>query len=95
MYNLLYYQVAVQICSSLTESECDEIISKYAAEPLAPVTGVTNLGAALCLVLDEMMKSTLICRESADEDSRPVNMVRRFFYWYRQFGSVTNTKLFV
>lgn len=78
MYNLLYYQVVVQICSSLTESECDEIISKYSAEPLVPVTGVTNLGAALVLVLDEMMKSTLLCRESTDEDTSKINMVSHF-----------------
>lgn len=79
MYNLLYYQVVVQICSSLTESECDEIISKYSAEPMVSVTGVTSLGAAIALVLDEMMmiKSTLLRREAADEDTvRGTDMVR-------------------
>lgn len=77
MYNLLYYQVVVQICSTLTESECDEIVSKYSAEPMVSVTGVANLGAAIVLVLDEMMamRSTLLRRESADEDTKPVNMV--------------------
>ncbi len=79
MYNLLYYQVVVQICSSLTDSECDEIISKYSTEPLLPVTGVSSLGAAIALVLDEMMtmKSTLLRRESADQDAnRQTNIVR-------------------
>lgn len=80
IYNLLYYQVVVQICSSLTESECDEIISKYASEPMVPVTGVSNLGAAIASVLDEMimMKSTLLHREPTDDEQQTnhIDMVR-------------------
>lgn len=84
MYNLLYYQVVVQICSSLTESECDQIISKYSAE-ITATTGVTNLAAAIVLVLEEMitMKSTLLRREATDEDAtKQIDMVseRTFIY---------------
>lgn len=77
-YNLLYYQVVVQICSTLTESECDEIISKYAAEPTVAVTGVSNLGAAIVLVLDEMMRTTLLRRQAVDVSTTTrLDLVRR------------------
>ncbi|KAJ6638423.1 E3 ubiquitin-protein ligase Ubr3, partial [Pseudolycoriella hygida] len=76
MYNLLYYQVVVQICYSLTESQCDEIMSKYSAEPMVPVTGVTNLGAAISFVLHEMLtKSSLLrCDSGDDQSNRPIDV---------------------
>ncbi|XP_017485331.1 PREDICTED: E3 ubiquitin-protein ligase UBR3-like [Rhagoletis zephyria] len=33
MYNLLYYQIVVQLCVTLTDLECDYIISKYNKSP--------------------------------------------------------------
>ncbi|XP_053948183.1 E3 ubiquitin-protein ligase Ubr3 [Anastrepha ludens] len=33
MYNLLYYQIVVQLCVTLTDMECDYIISKYNKSP--------------------------------------------------------------
>lgn len=51
MYNLLYYQIVVQLCTTLTDLECDEIITKYLNLPEIPGNGVTNLGSAMAFVL--------------------------------------------
>lgn len=74
--------MVVQICSTLTESESDEIVSKYSAEPNVPVTGVSNLGAAIALVLNEMMRTTLLRRQAVDVSTTTrLNLVRlRLFY---------------
>lgn len=51
MYNLLYYQIVVQLCTTLSESECDQIITKYVNEPAIIGAGFGHLGAAMAFVL--------------------------------------------
>lgn len=52
MYNLLYFQVIVKLCSSLTEAECDQIIARYASNEAAEFSGFTNLGSVMAFVLN-------------------------------------------
>lgn len=42
MYNLLYYQVVVQLCTTLTELECSEIVAKYSTANGVPIPGTTT-----------------------------------------------------
>lgn len=51
MYNLLYFQVIVKLCSSLTEAECDQIIARYASNEASEISGFKNLGAVMAFVL--------------------------------------------
>lgn len=51
MYNLLYFQVIVKLCSSLTEAECDQIITKYETSETPEFVGFSNLGSAIAFVL--------------------------------------------
>lgn len=50
-YNMLYYQVLIKLCASLTEDECEQVLAKYGS-------GETNernfiyLGRSMALVLD-------------------------------------------
>lgn len=59
MFNLLYYQIVVQLCTTLTESECDEIIRKYSTENetnTVVFSGFNNLGSVMAFVLVHMNK---------------------------------------
>lgn len=59
MFNLLYYQVVVQLCTTLTESECDEIIRKYSTDDETDTvvfSGFNNLGSVMAFVLVHMDK---------------------------------------
>lgn len=59
MFNLLYYQVVVQLCTTLTESECDEIIRKYSTEDETEsivFSGFNNLGSVMAFILTHMNK---------------------------------------
>lgn len=49
MYNLLYYQVAVQLCTSLTDAECAQLCDKHPDEQT--IGGPPGLGAAMAFVL--------------------------------------------
>lgn len=51
MYNLLYFQVIVKLCSSLTEAECDQIITKYATNETPEFSGFGNLGSVMAFIL--------------------------------------------
>lgn len=53
MFNLIYYQVAVQICCTLTESECDQIVDKYSADDKDEFN---NLGTVMAFVLRNLDK---------------------------------------
>lgn len=57
MYNLLYFQVIVKLCSSLTEIECDQIIERFTADE-THACGFRNLGSVMTFVL----KTTNNCR---------------------------------
>jgi E3 ubiquitin-protein ligase UBR3 len=54
MYNLLYYQIALQFCTRLSDDEVEEVISKFANSPHVPENGVLNVGAAMALVLTNL-----------------------------------------
>lgn len=59
MFNLLYYQVVVQLCTTLTESECGEIIREYSTEDetdTVAFSGFSNLGSVMAFVLIHMNK---------------------------------------
>lgn len=62
MYNLLYFQVIVKLCSSLTEAECNQIILKYGTEEFS---GFNNLGSAMAYVL----KVTNKCQQFRNDPS--------------------------
>lgn len=52
MYNLLYFQTIVKLCSSLTEVECDQIIARYdGTNESLEFRGFNNLGSVLVFVL--------------------------------------------
>ncbi|CAD7090025.1 unnamed protein product [Hermetia illucens] len=76
MYNLLYYQIVVQLCTTLTDLECDEILSKYLNLPDVPINGVSNLGSAMAYVLINMNKCQHLRRECVHMEHGPssVNM---------------------
>lgn len=56
LYNLLYYQVIVKLCATLTESECDQIIMKYSTDETVEFTGFSSLGSSMAFVLKTMNK---------------------------------------
>ena len=56
MFNLLYYQIVVQLCTTLTEFECNQIIEKYSSDQTVPGQGFTQLGTAMAFVLVNMNK---------------------------------------
>ena len=54
MYNLLYYQIVLQFCTRLTDEECDEVITKFTGSRVIPENGVSGLGPAMALVLNNL-----------------------------------------
>lgn len=54
MYNLLYYQIVLQLCTHLTEEECDHLVEQYSNAPTVREKGVPYIGAAMALVLTHM-----------------------------------------
>lgn len=67
MYNLLYYQIVAQLCTTLSETECNQIIAKYGNEIVISGSGFGNLGAAMAFVL----KNTDKCKDMRPESSTP------------------------
>lgn len=65
MYNLLYYQVVVQLCTTLTDLECSEIIEKSDYFK----TGVSNLSSAMVFVLTHTARCRHLRRESLDDET--------------------------
>lgn len=78
MFNLLYYQVVVQLCTTLTESECDEIIRKYSTEDETDTvvfSGFNNLGSVMAFVLIHMdkcrhLRTGLLAHDATADDDR-------------------------
>lgn len=68
MYNLMYYQVVLQLCSRLTDLECDEIVEKHSGSRVITDNGVPNLGAAMALVLNNLDKCKNF-RDDSDDDT--------------------------
>lgn len=70
MYNLLYYQVIVKLCTTLTETECDQIITKYATNETIEFCGFSNLGSVMAFVLNNLDRCKhLRTNLSFDDDS--------------------------
>jgi E3 ubiquitin-protein ligase UBR3 len=68
MYNLLYYQAVLQLCTKLTDLECEEIVEKYAgAKPVANA-GVGSLGAAMAFMLENLDKCKRFRKDLLDYD---------------------------
>ncbi|XP_055526440.1 E3 ubiquitin-protein ligase Ubr3 [Wyeomyia smithii] len=55
-YNLLYYEIALQLCAQLTEDECDQLLENYTSHIAAPVRqkGVPNIGSAMAFLLSNL-----------------------------------------
>lgn len=60
MYNLLYFQVIVKLCSSLTEAECDHIIENYLTNETIGSNGFCSSAAAMAFVLKITNKCQLL-----------------------------------
>ncbi|ETN67230.1 hypothetical protein AND_000965 [Anopheles darlingi] len=74
MYNLLYYQVVLQLCTHLTEEECDLVIEQYGKGPPVVVRerGVPHIGAAMAFILNHLDRCKYIRSDSilmADSES--------------------------
>lgn len=69
MFNLCYYQIVVQLCTSLTELECSQIIDKYAAGGELADHGVPNLGAAMAFVLNQTARCRHLRQESVLDEA--------------------------
>uniref|UniRef100_A0A182FJ46 E3 ubiquitin-protein ligase n=1 Tax=Anopheles albimanus TaxID=7167 RepID=A0A182FJ46_ANOAL len=74
MYNLLYYQVVLQLCTHLTEEECDLVIEQYGKSPPVVVRerGVPHIGAAMAFILNHLDRCKYIRSDSilmADSES--------------------------
>uniref|UniRef100_A0A182JHG2 E3 ubiquitin-protein ligase n=1 Tax=Anopheles atroparvus TaxID=41427 RepID=A0A182JHG2_ANOAO len=58
MYNLLYYQIVLQLCTHLTDEECDEMLACYSEQqPGARIVkerGVPHIGVAMAFVLGQL-----------------------------------------
>lgn len=69
MFNLIYYQVVVQLCTTLSEAECNQIIEKYSTDETILNCGFENLGKAMAFVLNNMNKCKHLRPESATPSS--------------------------
>lgn len=88
MYNLLFYQIVVQMCVTLTESECDDIIEKYSCNETIPLRGFNELGSVMSFILE----NTNNCRElHTDYLTMAVNTTKRRPHRYRQPSATSST----
>lgn len=77
MYNLLYFQVIVKLCSSLTEAECDQIISRYATNDLVNYSGFNCLGSVMAFILKitnncKQFRTSLSCSPTTNNVSESI-----------------------
>lgn len=75
MYNLLYYQIVLQLCTTMTELECTEILDNFSKTDFVPVAGVANLGSAMAFIMQRTNRCEHIRRESVDQSttSKPID----------------------
>ena len=81
MYNLLYYQIVVQLCITLTDLECDYILANFNASPSAEQNSLSSrrnsmrspnisyLGRAMALVLKNTNRLSHLRRDSIPSTS--------------------------
>ncbi|XP_073830136.1 ubr3 ubiquitin ligase [Musca autumnalis] len=82
MYNLLYYQIVVQLCVTLTDLECDYILANFDASPSAESQASASnrrnsmrsqpheyLGRAMALVLKNTNRMSHLRRDSIPSTS--------------------------
>lgn len=79
MYNLLYFQVIVKLCASLTEAECDQILAKYTPNESVEFDGFSNLGMAMAFVLRVTNKCHQF-RAASSSFGRPKNIPMPFTF---------------
>lgn len=65
MYNVLYYQVVTQLCATLSEVDCIQILNAYGN--YEQIGDVRNIGAAMALVLTNMEKCRHLRKDAVDE----------------------------
>uniref|UniRef100_A0A7G3AHS3 E3 ubiquitin-protein ligase n=1 Tax=Lutzomyia longipalpis TaxID=7200 RepID=A0A7G3AHS3_LUTLO len=68
MFNLLYYQVVLQICVTLTEFECNDIMERW---DVADGEQIENLGMALAFVLKHTDRCRRLRRECVVDETVP------------------------
>lgn len=54
VFNLLYYQIILQLCTHLTDEECDQLVEKYSSAPMSREKGVPHIGVAMAFVLNNL-----------------------------------------
>lgn len=65
MFNVLYYQVVTQLCTTLSEVDCIKILNAYGNyEQLGEIR---NIGAAMALVLTNLDKCRHFRKDAVDE----------------------------
>ncbi|XP_058064446.1 E3 ubiquitin-protein ligase Ubr3 [Anopheles bellator] len=66
LYNLLYYQVVLQLCTHLTDDECEELIACYGTGPEMAVheKGVSHIGVAMAFILNHLDRCKYIRSDS-------------------------------
>lgn len=76
MYNLLYYQVVLQLCTSLTDAECSQLCDNHPEVTAPSAGGPTSLGAAMALVLRETNGCKNLRKPAVLDDSTtgPLNL---------------------
>uniref|UniRef100_A0A1Q3EZK2 E3 ubiquitin-protein ligase n=2 Tax=Culex tarsalis TaxID=7177 RepID=A0A1Q3EZK2_CULTA len=50
-FNLLYYQIVLQLCTHLSEVECDRLVEDYSSSTVIREKGVPHIGVAMAFVL--------------------------------------------
>lgn len=70
MYNVLFYQIITQLCATLTELECNKILSAF---DNYEECGIRHVGHAMALVLHNLDKCSHIRKESVDETTAARN----------------------
>lgn len=64
MYNLLYYQIVLQLCTHLTDDQCEHLIEQYSSLPQVRAKGVPNIGAAMAFILENLERCRYIRSDS-------------------------------
>lgn len=64
MYNLLYYQIVLQLCTHLTDDQCEFLVDQYSSAPQIREKGVRSIGAAMAFVLNNLERCRYIRSDS-------------------------------
>ncbi|XP_029716977.1 E3 ubiquitin-protein ligase Ubr3 [Aedes albopictus] len=64
MYNLLYYQIVLQLCTHLTDDQCESLVEQYSSNLHVREKGVRSIGAAMAFVLNNLERCRYIRSDS-------------------------------